>query len=212
MASAAASPPLARAAGEPAYRRREPEHTVLYSLVAAEAQGLRAAVAAASAYERGLPRHVDKELDAFLACGLLQKSFARVLCRRCREEHLVAFSCKNRGICPSCTGRRMADTAAALVDRVLPHANYRQWVITFPARVRYHLAADPKLATAANREVLRSIFAWQRRRARALGHKPARANSNAAITFVQRFNSALELSLHFHILIPDALFLPDLRP
>ena len=178
---------------------------MLYSLVAAETPGLRAAVAAASDYERGLPRHVDKELDGFLQCGLLNQGFARVLCSRCREEHLVAFSCKNRAICPSCTGRRMADTAAALVDRVLPYANYRQWVVTFPARVRYHLAADPKLASAANREVLRAIFAWQRRIGRRQGHKPQRAHSNAAITFVQRFNSALELALHFHILVPDAL-------
>ena len=30
-------------------------------------------------------------------------------------------------------------------------------------------------------------------------------------TFVQRFNSALDLALHLHILIPDALFVPDLR-
>ena len=209
MASAAVS--AVSAPGEPAYRRREPEKSVLWGIVAAEAQGLREAVAAASDYARGLPRHVDKELDAFLACGLLSNGFARVVCRRCREEHLVAFSCNNRAICPSCTGRRMADTAAALVDRVLPYADYRRWVVTFPARVRYHLAADPKLATAVNREVLRAIFAWQRRCARALGHKPQRANSNAAVTFVQRFNSALELALDLHILIPDALFLPDLR-
>ena len=105
----------------------------------------------------------------------------------------------------------MADTAAALVDRVLPYARYRQWVVTFPRRVRYHLAADPRLATLAHREVLRVLFAWQRRRARAQGHKPARARSNAAITFVQRFNSSLELSLHLHILIPDAVFVPDPR-
>ena len=76
----------------------------------------------------------------------------------------------------------MAETAAALVDRVLPDANDRQWVVTFPARVRDHLAADPKRATAANREVLRAIFAGQRRRGRDQGHKPQRAHSNAAVT------------------------------
>jgi len=32
------------------------------------------------------------------------------------EEELVPFSCKRRGICPSCTGRRMAELAAHLVD------------------------------------------------------------------------------------------------
>ena len=123
----------------------------------------------------------------------------------------MAFSCKNRALCPSCTARRMDDCAAALVDRVLPWCGYRQWVVTFPRRIRYHLAADPTLAAAALREVIRSLFAWQRATARALGLKPARAHANAAVTFVQRFNSALDLSLHFHILIPDAVFVPDLR-
>ena len=35
-----------------------------------------------------------------------------------------------RGFCPSCGGRRMADTAAHLVHRVLPRVPVRQWVLT----------------------------------------------------------------------------------
>ncbi|WP_249542844.1 transposase zinc-binding domain-containing protein, partial [Escherichia coli] len=38
----------------------------------------------------------------------------------CHAEHLVAFSCKRRGFCPSCGARRMAESAALLVDEVLP--------------------------------------------------------------------------------------------
>ena len=33
----------------------------------------------------------------------------------------------------------------------------------------------------------------------------ASARSNGAITFVHRFNTALELSLHFHMLVPDGV-------
>lgn len=111
----------------------------------------------------------------------------------------------------------MHDTACHLVDRVLPHCPYRQWVVTFSRRVRYHLAADPKLASAALELVLRVLFTWQRQRARKAGVRCARANSNAAISMVQRFNSALELSLHFHIIVPDGVFIPhkedrDARP
>ena len=216
-ASGIASGIAAAAANTPDYRRREPETTLLYRLVAAEVGGLREALIAASPHGTGLPSHVDKDLDGFLSCGLLHRGFARVVCRRCRAEHLVAFSCKGRGICPSCTSRRMHDTAAHLVDRVLPHAPFRQWVVTFARRVRYHLAADPKLASEALRLVLAVIFAWQRKRARKAGLRPARAHSTGAISMVQRFNSALELSLHFHILIADGVFIspqdnPDARP
>ena len=34
----------------------------------------------------------------------------------CRHEKLVAFSCKRHGLCRSCGARRMAETAAHLVD------------------------------------------------------------------------------------------------
>ncbi|MFI5234006.1 MAG: transposase, partial [Gemmatimonadales bacterium] len=191
------------------YRRHEPEQTLLYRVVAAELEGLRESLSSANPHSSGLPKHVENELEAYLRCGILAHGFARVVCSRCRFEHLVAFSCKGRGICPSCTTRRMHDTAAHLVERVLPRTPMRQWVATFPRRVRWHLASDPKLASPALREVLREIFAFQRRRARKHGARPSRANSNGAITFVQRFNSALELSLHFHILIPDGVYLPN---
>lgn len=38
--------------------------------------------------------------------------------------------------CPSCAGRRMNEQAAHLVDRVLPHVPYRQWVLTLPLCAR----------------------------------------------------------------------------
>jgi len=192
-----------------AYRRRTPETGALHRLVRSSLGPLRERLLHDSPYGRGLPRYVERELDEYLRCGLLEYGFARVVCRACREEHLVAFSCKRRGLCPSCTARRMFDTAAHLVDRVLPHVPIRQWVVTFSRQVRYHLAADPKLASEVSRLVQRTLFAWQRRGARALGERPRRGSSCGALTFVQRFNSALELSYHLHILIPDGLFVAD---
>src|SRR4051812_16149759 len=44
---------------ESAYRRRDPEHTVLYRVVAREYLGFAAAVRAQNEYGRDLPRHVD---------------------------------------------------------------------------------------------------------------------------------------------------------
>ncbi|WP_437821863.1 transposase zinc-binding domain-containing protein [Sorangium sp. So ce1078] len=61
---------------------------------------------------------VSPELEAYLDCGLLCRGFARLLCDRCEESRLVAFSCKGRGFCPSCLGRRMCATAANLIEDV----------------------------------------------------------------------------------------------
>jgi hypothetical protein len=63
----------------------------------------------------------------------------------------------------------MADTAAHLVDCVLPFASYRQWVISFPRRIRFLLARDAELLGEALRSFLRVVFTWQRRQARTLG-------------------------------------------
>ncbi len=54
-----------------------------------------------------------------------------------QAEHLVAFSCKRRGFCPSCGARRMAESAALLVDEVLPEQPMRQWVLSFPFQLRF---------------------------------------------------------------------------
>ncbi len=71
----------------------------------------------------GLPRFVERELRAFLGCGVMASGFARFRCGGCAREILVAFSCKGRGFCPSCCGRRMAVLAAHLVDGVCPCAS-----------------------------------------------------------------------------------------
>ncbi|MSP63418.1 MAG: hypothetical protein EXR72_24360, partial [Myxococcales bacterium] len=105
----------------------------------------------------------------------------------------------------------MDDLGAHLVDRVLPRVPVGQWVITFPTRVRWHLAHDPKLAGKAITARMRVIFAWQRRRARERGvdfGAPKRSQSarNGAIVFVQGFNSERRLSLHLHALVADGVF------
>ena len=39
-------------------------------------------------------------------------------CEECGEDRVVAFSCRRPAFCPSCRGRRIADTAARLTDEV----------------------------------------------------------------------------------------------
>jgi hypothetical protein len=66
------------------------------------------------------------------------------------------------------------------------------------------LLCDPSLVSAVLSAFVRTVFAYQRRRARALGI--ALSDAGAA-TAVQRFGSfAANANLHFHTLIPDAVF------
>lgn len=60
----------------------------------------------------------------------------------------------------------MADTAAQLVDPVLPRVPVRQWVLTHPFGLRFRLAHDAAPTTEILRLFIRVVFASLRRRAR----------------------------------------------
>ena len=97
------------------------------------------------------------EFNAYLDCGILANGFLRLTCDGCARDTLVAFSCKRRGICPSCGTRRMAETAAYLVDNILPRVPVRQWVLSFPIPQRSLLAVHPALLTPVLRILHRAI-------------------------------------------------------
>ncbi len=97
----------------------------------------------------------------------------------------------------------MADTAARLTDEVLPRVPVRQWVLSLPYEIRYRLAWDGDLMSVVLAVFLRVVYGWYRRQARDEGHEGVRCGS---VTFVQRFGSALNVNPHFHVLVPDGVF------
>lgn len=48
-----------------------------------------------------------------------------------------------QGVCPSCNGRRMPQTAAHMVNHVIPPVPMRQRVISVPKRLRWFLGQWP---------------------------------------------------------------------
>lgn len=116
---------------------------------------------------------MQQEFAAYLKCGRLEHGFLRVRCAQCHAERLVAFSCKRRGFCPSCGARRMVETAALLVDEILPRQPLRQWVLSVPFPLRFLFATEPAALTAVLGIVYRAI----------------------AVTLIQRFGSALNLNI-----------------
>jgi len=152
----------------------------------------------------GVPAFVETELRRFLECGVLAHGFARFRCDGCGTDRLVAFSCKGRGFCPSCGGRRMTAQAGRLVDNVLPWVHTRQWVLSLPFELRYRIAFDHELTRAVLAVFLRAVFGSLRDRAAKRGHPGGRAGS---VTVIQRFGGALNLNPHFHTLVPDGVFI-----
>ena len=96
----------------------------------------------------------------------------------------------------------MAETAAHL-DRVLPHVPMRQWVLSAPHALRFRMAYDPGLLSGVMRIFSRAVFQSLRRRASQCGIPRGQCG---AVTFVQRFGSALNLHPHGHMVCTDGVY------
>ena len=185
--------------GAARYERHRPERTLLYQLVQEYYPAFKAHLA-----EQGgeLPGYVEQEFEDYLKCGRLEHGFLRVRCDACHAEHLVAFSCKRRGFCPSCGARRMAESAALLVDEVFPEQPVRQWVLSVPYPLRFLFASRPAVMGEVLGIVYRCIATHLIREA-GFSRKTARTG---AVTLIQRFGSALNLNIHFHMLFLDGVY------
>jgi uncharacterized Zn finger protein (UPF0148 family) len=183
------------------YSRRRPAETALYQVVQKHFETFRA-LCQDDWEGQSMPAYAEREFRRYLECGILAHGFVRARCDRCGHDFLVAFSCKGRGVCPSCNTRRMVETAAHLADHVFPKLPVRQWVVSFPKRLRYFLQRDGKVRSAALRIVLRIIE--EHVRARSPG-----ASSTArigAVAFIHQFGSSLNEHTHFHICVIDGVF------
>jgi hypothetical protein len=195
----AASTPLPRG-----YRPRAPHATAYYRVIADHLETMLEMARARSAHGFGLPRYVEASFRRSLDCGIVERGFARVVCPSCHYEVLVPFSCKTRGLCPSCEGRRMADGAAHLVDHVLPScADVRQWTLSLPRWLRFRLLCEPALVSAVLRVFVRVVSAYHRRRARQRG---VADGQTGAVTAIQRAGSFANANVHFHTLVPEGVW------
>ena len=100
----------------------------------------------------------------------------------------------------------MANTAAAIVDRVLPDVPVRQYVLTLPYELRRLAAFKADVLTAVGRIFVEAIFASYRARAKRDGIEDGQCG---AVKFVQRFGSSVNLHVHFHVAVLDGVFCRD---
>src|SRR5499426_1728333 len=188
----------------PSYIPRDPSQTVLYTAVADHLETFLASLDA-DPDAKGLPAYVQREFYDYLQCGILAHGFLRLGCDTCHQELLLAFSCKRRGFCPSCAGRRMAQTAAHLVEQVIPWVPTRQWVVSVPVPLRYWMAASQELTAKVHTIIRTTIGRYYVNKAVTRGL--ARANIQpGSVTFIQHFGSAINLNLHFHVIFLEGVY------
>jgi hypothetical protein len=180
-----------------AYRARRPAETPLYALLESLFETVKGAwedlFERRYGFWRGL---LDGVVARYLDCGIFERGFARIRCPDCATEYLLAFSCKGRGLCPSCGAKRAAEFAAFLQDEVVADIGHAQWVFTVPKLLRPYFMH--------HRELLGPLCAaaWQTvRELMAVAAGEEKDFRPGMVAVVQTFGDQLNLHPHVHALV-----------
>ena len=111
---------------------------------------------------------------------------------------MVAFSCKKRGVCPSCAAKRAVKFADHLYEEVMADVPHRHMVLTIPKRLRSLLKYDRSLNDVLFKAASSSIDA-------VLGG----SGTPGVVLTVQSVGEALNPHPHLHGLITDGTFSSD---
>ena len=185
------------------YRARHPERTVLHRALAHHLE--RFLLFYEERFERThghLRPCVQRAAHRYLDCGIFAQGAARVHCEECGHDFLVAFSCKQRSLCPSCHQNRELQWAAWAEEELLAEVPHRQVVLTLPKRLRIFFRFDRRLLG----ELLGC--AWRAWRLYFDGALEA-SLTPGGVGFVQTAGELLGWHPHVHMLLTDGGFLAD---
>jgi len=182
------------------YKPRKPEKTVLHDAIRRNFNKWCHQKDA----EHESSYHSQKVFSAYLKCGIPAHGFARAHCGKCNRDFFIPFSCKRRGVCPSCNQKRMVECAAHISDTLFPLVPARQWVISFPKRIRPFFKTQKIKA-----QVLKIVVEEIERQIMRCSSDLSNARTGG-ISFFQCFGAKLNYHPHFHLCYVDGVFLNQL--
>ena len=192
------------------YKSRSPKNTILHQVVTEHFQKFLGSLNSDPDQNiiTSIPDHVEAEFDSYLKCGILEHGFVKMSCTDCKATLLVPFSCKKRGFCPSCIGKRMNEGASFFVSSVIPKSPVRQWVLSFPMPARFWMARNPELMGSLLNIFIRAVRGYYRDSF--IKHSGIKVSEykiqTGALTVIQRFGGGLNLNIHFHTLFLDGVY------
>ncbi|MDD5414834.1 MAG: transposase, partial [Smithellaceae bacterium] len=144
--------------------------------------------------------YVEQVIHRYLDCGDPHNGFARVKCKDCGHEYLLAFSCKRRHFCPSCHQKRVVEFGEQLCMDVLKKIPHRHFVFSIPKILRRYFLYDRKLLADLSR------CAWESLKVFLQEAVPEKDPIPGAVIAMQTFGDFLGFNPHCHILVTDGCF------
>ena len=130
----------------------------------------------------------------------MKNGFARVRCKDCGHEYLLAFSCKRRHFCPSCHQKRVVEFGEWLCQEVVKAVPHRHVVLSIPKILRRYFLYDRRLLSDLSRcgwEALKVFYTT--------GVSDEKVVPGAVVA-TQTFGDFLGFHPHLHILVSDGCF------
>lgn len=175
------------------YRPRRPRESPLYVLLESLYEQVKLVWEERFEKRYGFWRGLwDGAVARYLDCGIVERGFARVRCDTCAREYLLAFSCKARGVCPSCGAKRAAEFAAFLQDEVAWEVGHAQWVLTIPKMLRIYFLYHRELVGELSRAAYETIHELMAAAVEEKGFRPG------VVTVVQTFGGSANFNPHVH--------------
>jgi hypothetical protein len=156
--------------------------------------------------ERFQPRYgflrpiIPEVVEKFLECGDLVRGFARIRCDHCKEERLLAFSCKGRWFCPSCHQKKVQLFGALLAESILYPVPHRHFVFGIPKMLRPYFRYDRDLLKDLCRVAHECLIEFLRT---SLGLPEG---VPGIVMAIHTFGEYLDFHPHLHALVADGLF------
>jgi hypothetical protein len=127
------------------YRRRHPERADYYRIIEANYEEFEKQYPDLFEEQYGYFRtETRKAIYAFLDCGIPENGMARIRCEKCGHDFFVAFSCRCRIICPSCSTKRAILFAEKIREMVKP-ISHIYITFTIPKLLRAYFRRNRKL-------------------------------------------------------------------
>jgi hypothetical protein len=176
------------------YRPRHPERTVLYRVLFHHFERFVAEYEERFEKAYGYFRPIIKEVvEKYLDCGNPRCGFAWIRCRDCRAEHLLMFSCKTRGFCPSCHAKRLEEWMREMLLLDVPH---RQVVFTIPKMLRLFFKFKRRLLGDLCRCAVRALlFYFQAAAGKTL--------EPGVVAVIQTFGDRINFHPHLNFLVTE---------
>jgi ribosomal protein S27E len=147
--------------------------------------------------EYGFFRPIVKEVvERYLDCGNPRCGFARIRCPDCGEEHLLMFSCRTRGFCPSCHAKRLEEWGEWMREELLLDVPHRQVVFTIPKMLRIFFKYNRRLLGSLCRSALLSL-------ARYFEVLAGSELMPGVIAAIQTFGDRINFHPHLHFLVTE---------